>query len=151
MGREGAPYRNFTDCFRFLYLPGDDKNNPLYTDESSSSIQTQNRSLHDLKNTKDYDLPDDIDSQISVIPLIEDSTDKVPTSKLPRFSLKEASETELETSLGENYDDEVEKYWKSDHHRFEWPDTNVQLRSPLSWHSLGLPVQDSFIAKGLDC
>ena len=45
-------------------------------------------------------------------------------------------------------DDAVEKYWRSDHHKFDWPSVNVQRMDPLSWHSLGLPVQDSFISKG---
>ena len=128
----------------FLCLSGDDKSNHLYTDDSFSSIQTATQPLDDHG---DNELSDNIDSQISVLPpLIEDSHDK-----LPRFSLKEASETELKASFDQQYDDEVEKYWKSDHHRFEWPDRNIQFRSQLSWHSLGLPMQDSFIAKGSLC
>ena len=126
-----------------INLPGDDKKDHLTADESCMEIQTE--SPHDLKDNEPSDA---IDSQIPALPQIEDKrSDKRPASNPPRFSLKEASDTELKISPGEN-DDEVEKYWKSDHHRFEWPDANVQLRSPLSWHSLGLPVQDSFIAKG---
>lgn len=131
-------------------MPAGDKKDHLSTDDNSSSIQTQTKSLYDLKGTNDNKPTDNIDSQIPALPQIEDSRDKLPASNPPRFSLREASDMESKIFLVENDDDddEVEKYWKSDHHRFEWPDTNVQLRSPLSWHSLGLPVQDSFIAKG---
>ena len=133
-----------------LKLPGDDKKDHLSTDESSSSIQTQTESLYDLKDTNGNQPTENIVSQIPALPQIEDSRDKLLASNPPQLSLREASDTELKIFLDENDDDEVEKYWKSDHHRFEWPDTNVQMRSPLSWHSLGLPVQDSFIAKGND-
>lgn len=124
-----------------LNLPGDDQKDQLAADERFMEIQTE--SPHDLKDNEPSD------AQIPALPQIEDTrSDKRPAINPPRFSLKEASDTGLKIAPGENDDDEVEKYWKSEHHRFEWPDANVQLRSPFSWHSLGLPVQDSFIAKG---
>lgn len=116
----------------------------MNTDESSTSLG--DLSFLDLNETK-HSFADDIDSCSTVSPL-KHVNDKPTRGNVPRFSLKEASEADLQTSFSEDYDDDVEKYWKSDHHRFDWPDRNVQARSPNSWHSLGLPVQDSFLAKG---
>ena len=38
----------------------------------------------------------------------------------------------------------VDKYWSSDHHRFEW--TNfMQKLDPMSWHALAISHPDSFL------
>ena len=43
--------------------------------------------------------------------------------------------------------DMVAEYWSSDHHKFDWSGY-VQNLDPLSWHSLGLSVPESFLSKG---
>ena len=45
-------------------------------------------------------------------------------------------------------DDEVEAYWGSDHHKFEWSGY-MQSLDPRSWHALGLGVPESFLSRGL--
>ena len=99
--------------------------------------------MADLEGNKDEQHPEVL-AQTPVLPPTDDPN-YIPNA-YPRLSLEEASETDSQSSLDD--EDGVDRYWKSDHHRFEWPDVSVRQRSPLSWHSLGLPVQDSFIAKG---
>ena len=43
--------------------------------------------------------------------------------------------------------DMVAEYWSSDHHKFDWSGY-MQNLDPLSWHSLGLSVPESFLSKG---
>lgn len=45
-----------------------------------------------------------------------------------------------------NDDDEVEAYWGSDHHKFEWSGY-MQSLDPRSWHALGLGVPESFLSR----
>lgn len=42
--------------------------------------------------------------------------------------------------------DMVAEYWSSDHHKFDWSGY-MQNLDPLSWHSLGLSVPESFLSK----
>ncbi|XP_028395285.1 uncharacterized protein LOC114519362 [Dendronephthya gigantea] len=125
--------KNVLDMSQRL-IEQDDKN---YFNEEESSTSFGNVSYPDRNETK-HSVADDKNSCTTVSSL-KDFNDK------PRTTI--VTTRDSQTSLGEDYDDDVEKYWKSDHHRFDWPDSNVQTRSPNSWHSLGLPVQDSFIAK----
>lgn len=47
----------------------------------------------------------------------------------------------------DSQENDKEKYWDSDHHKFEWCDYMIN-QDDRSWHALGIAVQDSFISKG---
>ena len=59
---------------------------------------------------------------------------------------------EEDDDVNDDYNDDgnqdmVAEYWSSDHHKFDWSGYMENL-DPLSWHSLGLGIPESFLSKG---
>ena len=120
----------------------DDENDDSLEDTESSTSTLNHGQTFDKTNVPEFSisLPADHDhSQFGLLPMIKGAGET--------GSVLEYLPSSGETAATD--DDAADKYWKSDHHKFEWPDLDVQQRAPLSWHALGLPVQDSFVSKGI--
>ena len=115
----------------------DDKNDDSLEEKESSTSTLNHGQTFDETNVPEFS--DHDHSQFGLLPMIKGAGETRGFLE----SLLSSGETAATD------DDAADKYWKSDHHKFEWPDLDVQQRAPLSWHALGLPVQDSFVSKGI--